>query len=859
MIVLRRRVGGDRSGRGTVTGSANWRTRSVVAVLVVVLALLALSTPASAQYPPSLPDFSHPAAPHDPRLSPASGTDSRPLLVIVADFSDVTERVTAAQAQTRFFGVAFGSVNNYYTSESFNRFSFTPAAETEGTANDGVVVAPVGLLANIQTAGNDLGGPWGAQAIAAADQWVDFSSYDANNDDRVDERELAIVVMTDTGDASACGGTRALTAVTVDTMVLTGRQYSYDFALENNITHAHELAHQAFGTQDQFYIAGPYDITAPTCGGNPYFSLNSWHKTHLGWATATVVTRDGYYDVPNWTTSGTSFLLYDHDRGANDYFLVENRVRGGYDQNIADQGLIVWRVDETAFGTRHFDLMRPGGGVVPNNYGGSSADAYDGDDSLTPSRSMTYPWRDGTSAGVAVRAIGDSGPTMRAYFDVRGPGVLVDTYNLLHAAPVDVILGEPGSISVPVMNTGEASDSFAFTASGLPPGWTATTDTRTLAAGAGGTATFTVTPPLTATTGTYTLTATATSTTDGSVTSASTFQVNVLRRPTTIVYTGAPTADYHDPAQLSAVLTDTISGAPLAARTVAFSLGSQSASASTSAEGTASASIVLTQAPGPVALTASFAGDPTYQPSSSATTFTITREQTTTAYTGPLVILQGGSGVTLSARMLEDGTTAPVPFGQTITLSLGGQSCTGTTDSTGLAACTLTFSGPLGPQPLTANFSGDAYYLPSSDNGKSATVFAFPSGGAFVLGDRTAATVGPATSVTWWDAQWSRTNLLSGGSAPSAFKGFANSVTSLPTTSPPAACQGTWTSSGGNSPPPASDVPSYMGVIVSSSITKSGSTVSGNVVKIVVVRTTPGYAPNSGHAGTGTIVATFCS
>ena len=62
---------------------------------------------------------------------------------------------------------------------------------------------------------------------------------------------------------------------------------------------------------------------------------------------------------------------------------------------------------------------------------------------------------------------------------------------------------------------------------------------------------------------------------------------------------------------------------------------------------------------------------------------------------------------------------------------------------------------------------------------------------------------------------------------------------------------------GGNSPPPVSDVPSYMGVVVSSSVTKSGSNVSANLVRIVVVRTAPGYSPNPGHDGTGTIVATF--
>ena len=49
-----------------------------------------------------------------------------------------------------------------------------------------------------------------------------------------------------------------------------------------------------------------------------------------------------------------------------------------------------------------------------------------------------------------------------------------------------------------------------------------------------------------------------------------------------------------------------------------------------------------------------------------------------------------------------------------------------------------------------------------------------------------------------------------------------------------------------------------MGVLVSSSITSSGSTISGNIPKIVVIRTDPGYAMSPGHDGTGTLVATYC-
>jgi hypothetical protein len=49
-----------------------------------------------------------------------------------------------------------------------------------------------------------------------------------------------------------------------------------------------------------------------------------------------------------------------------------------------------------------------------------------------------------------------------------------------------------------------------------------------------------------------------------------------------------------------------------------------------------------------------------------------------------------------------------------------------------------------------------------------------------------------------------------------------------------------------------------MGVLVANTITKSGSTVSGNFVHIVVVKVNAGYAPDPSHAGTGTIIATYC-
>ena len=325
----------------------------------------------------------------------------------------------------------------------------------------------------------------------------------------------------------------------------------------------------------------------------------------------------------------------------------------------------------------------------------------------------------------------------------------------------------------------------------------------------------------------------------------------ITQEESKVTYGGALTQDYHDAFTASATLVDPDDGVPIAGKTIVFTLGvGDTCSAVTNSSGVASCSITPTQAAGTYSMTASFAGDIDYKASSDVKSFVITKEETTTAYTGPLVILQGKS-VTLTGQLLEDGTT-PIR-GRTLTLKLGAQSCTGATDVNGNASCSLVVAVTLGPQALGAEFAGDAFYLPSSDSAKQAIVFAFPARGAFVLGDQTVAAAAPGTNLTWWSNSWSVVNSLSGNSANTSFKGFAGTLR----TSPPA-CGDAWTTLPGNSPPPVGGVPSYMGVLVASSVRQSGNTFSGNTVKIVVVLTRPGYGPNPGSPGTGTIVATYC-
>jgi hypothetical protein len=49
-----------------------------------------------------------------------------------------------------------------------------------------------------------------------------------------------------------------------------------------------------------------------------------------------------------------------------------------------------------------------------------------------------------------------------------------------------------------------------------------------------------------------------------------------------------------------------------------------------------------------------------------------------------------------------------------------------------------------------------------------------------------------------------------------------------------------------------------MAVIVSRSVQKDGSVISGDIKKIIIVKTNPGYGPSPGHPGSGQVVAILC-
>ncbi|MEA2562211.1 MAG: hypothetical protein QOH06_3715 [Acidobacteriota bacterium] len=180
---------------------------------------------------------------------------------------------------------------------------------------------------------------------------------------------------------------------------------------------------------------------------------------------------------------------------------------------------------------------------------------------------------------------------------------------------------------------------------------------------------------------------------------------------TALQYTGDRSGDFHDPANLAAVLLDdSVSPAvPVADALLTFRLGTLTCKAPTDAQGRASCSVTPQTSSGSQPVAVEFAGDATRKPAQAADTFTVEHEQTHLAITSPPVA-PGGGETTIRAALREDGAV-PVS-GKTVVFQAGALSATATTGADGTATAKLAL--PAGDHSLTASFAGDGFYEPSN-------------------------------------------------------------------------------------------------------------------------------------------------
>ena len=345
------------------------------------------------------------SAPTTTLVPEAFNTGTQPTLVILAQFTNqLSVGSTPAQWSGKYFGSG-NSVRSYYQQASGNKLDFSPAAESHGQANDGVVGwltlpyphpnfgADFSAVVNGVIAEKQLT----KDAILAADPYVNFASYDTNGDGNIQPSELHVTVIVAGYESSvfgSCGpgvwghksnlyGTYTPLVDNVWTGNLGYTQFgewhrTCSASNWNNMATigimAHEIGHD-IGWPDLYdtipggqnpdssgigkwsvMSGGSWGTLAGQNLGDSPVLPDAWSRSFQGWVTPTPVGSSTSVTLRSAATSVDAVRLRDNPNGVDwrygasgtgEYFLVENRQRAGYDAALPGCGLLVWHVDET--------------------------------------------------------------------------------------------------------------------------------------------------------------------------------------------------------------------------------------------------------------------------------------------------------------------------------------------------------------------------------------------------------------------------------------------------------------------------------------------------------------------------------
>lgn len=150
--------------------------------------------------------------------------------------------------------------------------------------------------------------------------------------------------------------------------------------------------------------------------------VNAYLKYRAGWAQA--VTKITARLSATAVAGENKFFI--HRKSPTEYFIIENRNRGGRDQSLPGSGLAIWHIDELGdqqneqmAATRHYEcsLVQADGRHDLEEDNQNLGDATDlfglgVNDHFGNGTNPNSRWWDGTSSGLDIRAISAPGAAM---------------------------------------------------------------------------------------------------------------------------------------------------------------------------------------------------------------------------------------------------------------------------------------------------------------------------------------------------------------------------------------------------------------------------------------------------------------
>lgn len=295
---------------------------------------------------------------------PVMGT--RKALVLLVDFSDKA----AVKPQEHYREMLFsagtypsGSLHDFYREASYGKLTIEGLVSGNGTT-PGWYRAP---QPKSYYTNNDFG--FGAypnnsqklveELVALADPYVNFSEYDNDGDGVVD----ALIVLAAGSGGEQTGNKNDIwshawaipTPITKDGVQISG----YFIAPEDGRVGvmAHELGHSLMHWPDLYdtdYTSqgtGSWDLMAGGSwngGGDRPAHPTAYCKVKAGWIAPTVIFSQ-HEDITchPYASNAQAYKLPIGSVGSDEYFLLSNRQKSGFDDNLPGGGLLIEHVDES--------------------------------------------------------------------------------------------------------------------------------------------------------------------------------------------------------------------------------------------------------------------------------------------------------------------------------------------------------------------------------------------------------------------------------------------------------------------------------------------------------------------------------
>lgn len=291
-----------------------------------------------------------------------------------------------------------------------------------------------------------------ADAIRRTAQDTNFAPFDADHNGSLDTREVGIFLCYPQNSSSGYGrGTAGKQHPTVEPLEVDGVKVPwivewYLGAPPNFGVGMHELAHLVLGTVDMYfdghwpYAAGGYSVMDQAHGQH----LSAPEKLKLGWLDYTVVTHSGTFTLTDVETTSKALIIMSPARGADEYFVLENRWRGssydaggpGIGSGIRMDGLAIWHVVEdpatfnatspwpptgvkNEWGRLGIRMIRANGGTPFDDTKALFASAGSVVSDVTAPASLH--WLNGAPSGVRVKLLTGAGPTITVEVGVSCP------------------------------------------------------------------------------------------------------------------------------------------------------------------------------------------------------------------------------------------------------------------------------------------------------------------------------------------------------------------------------------------------------------------------------------------------------